>query len=76
MALDYHKDLPLKNKSNDQNNKLLKIAILIENNACTKEISLEIIDYSASCGVTPYINDIIHQPTPIIDTTLNLWQEA
>jgi hypothetical protein len=52
-----------------QSNELLKIAILIATNACTKETSHAIID-SASCCVTPYIEDFIHQPTPIQNTTL------
>jgi hypothetical protein len=35
-ASDDHKDLPLKKRLNDQNIELLKIAILIATNACTK----------------------------------------
>jgi hypothetical protein len=35
-ASDDNNDLPLHNRSNLQNNELLKIAILIEKNACTK----------------------------------------
>jgi hypothetical protein len=49
---------------------LLKIAILIATNACTKETSHAIIDSGASCCVTPYIEDFIHQPTPIQNNTL------
>jgi hypothetical protein len=48
----------------------MKIAILIATNTCTKEISHAIIDSGASCCVTPYIEDFIHQPTPIQNTTL------
>jgi hypothetical protein len=48
----------------------MKIAILIATNACTKETSHAIIDSGASCYVTPYIEDFIHQPTPIQNTTL------
>jgi hypothetical protein len=53
-----------------QNNELLKIAILIATHACTNETSHAIIDSGASCCVTPYIEDFIHQPTPIQNTTL------
>jgi hypothetical protein len=53
-----------------QNNELLKIAILIATNACTKETSHAIVDSGASCCVTPYIENFIHQPTPIQNTTL------
>jgi hypothetical protein len=63
-------DLPLQNRSNLQNKKILKIAILIATNACTKETSHTIIDSGASCCVTPYIDDFIHQPTAIQNTTL------
>jgi hypothetical protein len=35
-----------------------------------KETSHAIIDSGASCCVTPYIEDFIHQPTPIQNTTL------
>jgi hypothetical protein len=70
MASDDHKDLPLQNRSNMQNNELLKIAIRIATNACTEEISHAIIDSGASCCVTPYIDDFIHQPTRIQNTTL------
>jgi hypothetical protein len=38
MASDDDKDLPLQNKSTIQNNELLKIAILMATNACTKEM--------------------------------------
>jgi hypothetical protein len=48
----------------------MKIAILITTNTCTKETSHTIIDSGASCCVTPYIKDFIHQPTPIQNTTL------
>jgi hypothetical protein len=48
----------------------MKIAILIATNTCTKETSHAIIDSGASCCVTPYIEDFIHQPTPIQNTTL------
>jgi hypothetical protein len=48
----------------------MKIAILIATNTCSKETSHTIIDSGASCCVTPYIEDFIHQPTPIQNTTL------
>jgi hypothetical protein len=48
----------------------MKISILIATNTCTKETYHAIIDYIASCCVTPYIEDFIHQPTPIQNTTL------
>jgi hypothetical protein len=67
---DDNDDSPLQNRSNLQNNELLKVAILIATNACTKETSHAIIDSGASCCVTPYIEDFIHQPTPIQNTTL------
>jgi hypothetical protein len=67
---DDNDDLPLQNRSNLQNNELLKIAILIATNACTKETPHAIIDSGASCCVTPYIEDSIHQPTQIQNTTL------
>jgi hypothetical protein len=67
---DAQGDLPLKKQSNLQNNELLKIDVLIAKNACTKETSHAIIDSGASCFVTPYIEDFIHQPTPIQNTTL------
>jgi hypothetical protein len=53
-----------------ENNELLKIAILIATKACTKETSHAIIDSGESYCVTPYIEDFIHQPTPIQNTTL------
>jgi hypothetical protein len=70
MVSDDNDSLPLKNRSNLQNNELLKIAILIATNTCTKETSHTIIDYGVSCCVTPYIEDYLHQPTPIQNTTL------
>jgi hypothetical protein len=70
VASDEQDDLPLQNRYNLQNNELLKIAVLMATNACTKETSHAIIDSSASCFVTPYIEDFIHQPTPIQNTTL------
>jgi hypothetical protein len=69
-ASDDNDDLPLQHRSNLQNNELLKIAILIATNTCTRETSHAIIDSGASCCVTPYIEDFIHQPTPIQNTTL------
>jgi hypothetical protein len=69
-ASDDSDDLPLQNRSNLQNNELLKIAILIAKNACTKETSHTIFESGASCCVTPYIEDFLHQPTPIQNTTL------
>jgi hypothetical protein len=69
-ASDDNDDLPLQNRSNLQNKELLKIAILITTNTCTKETSHVIIDSGASCCVTPYIEDFLHQPTPIQNTTL------
>jgi hypothetical protein len=63
-------DLPLQNRSSLKNNELLKIAILIATKAITKETSHAIIDSGASCCVTPYIEDFLHQPTPIQNTTL------
>jgi RNA-binding protein YhbY len=70
MASDKNEDLPLQNRSTIQNNELLKISILKAMNACKKETSHAIIDSGASCCVTPCINDLIHQPTPIQNTTL------
>jgi hypothetical protein len=67
---DDNDDLPLQHRSNLQNDKLLKIAILIATNTCTKETSNAIIDSGTSCCVTPYIEDFINQPTPIQNTTL------
>jgi hypothetical protein len=69
-ATDDNKDLPLQHRSNLQNNELIKIEILIATNTCTKETSNTIIDSGASCCVTPYIEDFIHQPTSIQNTTL------
>jgi hypothetical protein len=69
-ASDDNDDLPLQHQSNLQNHELLKIAILIATNTCTKETSHAIIDSGASCCVTQYIEDFIHQPTPIQNTTL------
>jgi hypothetical protein len=57
----------------DQHHKtlnFLKMAIMIATNACSKETSQAIIDYGASCCVTPHIEDFINQPTPIRNTTL------
>jgi hypothetical protein len=70
MSSDDNDDLPLQNRLNIQNNELLKIAILIAMNECTKETSHAIIDSGASCCVTPNIDDFIQQPTPIRNTTL------
>jgi hypothetical protein len=69
-ASDDNDDLPLQHRSSLQNNKLLKIEILITTNTCTKETSHAIIDSGASCCVTPYIEEFIHQRTPIQNTTL------
>jgi hypothetical protein len=63
-------DLPLQHRSQLQNHELMKIANIIVTNTCTKETSHAIIDSGASCCVTPYIEDFIHQPTPIQNTTL------
>jgi hypothetical protein len=63
-------DLPLQNRSTNKNNEILKIAILIATHVCTKETSHDIIDSGASCCVTPYIKDFIHQPTHIQNATL------
>jgi hypothetical protein len=68
-ASDEQDDLPLQNQSNLQNKELLKIAVLIATNTCMKETSHAIIDSGASCCITPYIEDFIHQPTPIQNTT-------
>jgi hypothetical protein len=67
---DEQDDLPLQNRSNLQNNELLKIAVCIATKACTKKTSHAIIDSGVSCCVTPYIEDSIQQPTPIQNTTL------
>jgi hypothetical protein len=48
MASDGNDDLPLQHRSNLQNKELLKIAILIATNTCTKETSHAIIDFGAS----------------------------
>jgi hypothetical protein len=71
-ASDEQDDLPLQNRSNLQNNELLKISILIATNECTKETSHAIIDSGALCCLTPYIEYVIQQPTPtpIQHTTL------
>jgi hypothetical protein len=69
-ATDDNDDLPLQQRSNLHNHELMKIAILIDTNTCTKETSHAIIDSGASCCVTPYIEDFIHQPTPMQNTTL------
>jgi hypothetical protein len=68
-ASDDNDDLPLQNRSNLQNNELIKIIILIATNTCSKETSHSIIDFSASCCVTPYIEDFLHQPTPTYTNT-------
>jgi hypothetical protein len=67
---DDNDGLPLQNRSNIQNSELLKIAILIATNACTKETPHAIIDSGALCCITPYIKDFMHQPTSIQNTTL------
>jgi hypothetical protein len=69
-ATDDNEDLPLQHRSNLQNHELMKIAILIATNTCAKETSHAIIESGASCCVTPYIEDFLHQPTPIQNTTL------
>jgi hypothetical protein len=69
-ASDDNDDLPLQHRSNLHNSELLKISILIATNTCTKETSHTIIDSGASCCVTLHIEDFIHQPTPIQNTTL------
>jgi hypothetical protein len=69
-ATDDNDDLPLQHRSNLQKHELLKIEILIATNTCTKETSHAIIDSGASCCVTPYIEDFMHQPTPVQNTTL------
>jgi hypothetical protein len=48
----------------------MKISILIATHKCTKDTYHAIIDSGASCCVTPYMEDFIHQPTPIQNTTL------
>jgi hypothetical protein len=47
-ASDDNDDLPLQHRSKLQNNELLKIAILIATNTCTKEKSHATIDSGAS----------------------------
>jgi hypothetical protein len=69
-AHDDNDDLPLQHRSNLQHNELLKIAILIATNMCTTETPHAIIYSGASCCVTLYIEDFIHQPKPIQNTTL------
>jgi hypothetical protein len=69
-STDDKDDLPLQHRSQLQNHELMKIAILIATNTCTKETSHAIIDSGASCCLIPYIEDFIHQPTPIQNTTL------
>jgi hypothetical protein len=69
-STDDTEDLPLQHRSKLQNRELMKIAILIATNTCTKETSHAIIDSGASYCVTPYIEDFIHQSTPIQNTTL------
>jgi hypothetical protein len=71
VASDEQDDLSLQNRSTIQNNELLKIAVIITTDTCTKEAARAIIDSGASCCVKPYIEDFIHQPTPIQNTTLN-----
>jgi hypothetical protein len=43
---------------------------MIATNACSKVTSHAIIDSGASCRVTPHIEDLIDQPTPIQNTKL------
>jgi hypothetical protein len=69
-ASDDNDDLPLQHRSDLQNHELLKIEILVATNTCTNETSHAIIDSGASCCVTLYIEDFIHQPTPIQNTTI------
>jgi hypothetical protein len=69
-STDDNDDLPLQHRSKLQSHELMKIAILIATNTCTKETYHAIIDSGASCCVTPYIEDFIHQPIPIQNTTL------
>jgi hypothetical protein len=69
-STDDKEDLPLQHGSQLENHELMKVAILIATNTCTKETSHAIIDSGASCCVTPYSEDFIHQPTPIQNTTL------
>jgi hypothetical protein len=69
-STDDNDDLLLQHQSNLQNHELMKIAILIATNTRTKETYHAIIDSGAACCVTPYIEDFIHQPTPIQNPTL------
>jgi hypothetical protein len=69
-SIDDNDDLQLQHRSQQQNHELMKISILIAKNTCKKEISHAIIDSGASCCVTPYIEDFIHRPTQIQNTTL------
>jgi hypothetical protein len=43
---------------------------MIATNACSTETSHTIIDSGASCCVTPHIEDLINQPTPVQNTTV------
>jgi hypothetical protein len=68
-ASDDHDDFPykpiqLKKQRTTQNSRTNR------KNACTKEASHAIIDFGASCCITTYIEDFLHQPTPIQNTTL------
>jgi hypothetical protein len=47
-ASDEQDDLPLQNRSNIQNNEILKIAVLKAMNTCTHETSHDIIESGAS----------------------------
>jgi hypothetical protein len=69
-STDDKEDLPLQHRSQLQNHELMKIAILIATKTCTKETSHAIIESGAYCCVIPYIEEFIHQPTPIQNTTL------
>jgi hypothetical protein len=68
--MDDNDDLPLQHRVKLHNHELMKIAILVATNTCTKETSHAIIDSGASFCVTLYMEDFIHQPTPIQNTTL------
>jgi hypothetical protein len=63
---------PLQTRTHDQNNKLLKIAILIVSNTSAQEITQAILDLGALCCATPYFEDFLNQPTPIQNTTLKV----
>jgi hypothetical protein len=63
-------EAPIQTRTNLQNKTLLKIAILIVMDASTQETTHAIIDSGASCCVTPYLEDFLHQPTPIQNTRL------